>query len=93
MTYEDQRIWSTLSQSARYWDGAWKIADHFYLRFEYELRADNLLVERVREDWDLIKNIASERIDAKKLPRPETIVPRNPEVEKIIQGLIEGSST
>lgn len=84
MTYEEQTIWSTLMKTAHYWIGEWRVLDPFNLRYEYACNPQSLWIDRIREDWTLIKNVASKRTNEDRLPKMEVVMPRNPEIEGLL---------
>lgn len=91
MTYEEQKIWSTLLKSAHYWIGEWTQLDQLHLRYDFEILPQNLRLDRVRQDWELIKNIAAGRADEKKLPKMETVIASNPEIKKLMDSILGGT--
>ena len=73
MTYEEQRIWSTLCKFPHFWFGDWREWDQLTLFFNYRPAAETMWVQQVQEYWDLIKAVAEGKADAGVLPKMEVL--------------------
>jgi hypothetical protein len=88
MTFEEQQIWSTLLKTAHYWIGEWTPLDEIQLHYVFAPLPENLWLDRVRDDWELIKNVAAGRTDGKKLPKMEVVIARNQQFQEVMDSIL-----
>jgi hypothetical protein len=88
MTFEEQQIWSTLVKHPHYWIGEWTPLDEFQLHYQFVQLPENLWLDRVRNDWELIKSVAAGRTDDKKLPKMDVVIARNPQIQEFMDSIL-----
>lgn len=71
MTFEEQEIWSTISENGYFWRGRW-IDDGDGTRWVWSPKSANIIRERVEEHWDEIVRVATGEADKRELPQGGT---------------------
>ena len=75
MTYDEQKIWATISGNGYFWEGHWEFYSTGQGMFRPEVNAEKLIVFRVGEHWEAIKAVANGEKPASALPQAIYIFP------------------
>lgn len=80
MTFEEQEIWSTISENGHFWRGHW-VKDGDRERWEWRCRLSSIIRERVEELWPTIVKVAHGEADKSELPQSDFRPIEEPEPE------------
>lgn len=75
MTYDEQKIWATISRNGFFWHGHWEFYGQDQAIFTPDVNPDKLVVFRVEEHWETIKAVALENTPAAALPQAVYLYP------------------
>jgi hypothetical protein len=65
LTYEEQLIWRLIRDNGYVWQGHFSKSDN---RWEWSVDEDRLIWERLKENWEIFKNVAANELPREKLP-------------------------